>query len=780
MFGLLKDGMITFAVVLAAFLSIGSAFAADTAQGASARILSISVEGNRFVESETILAKMAVKTGDKLDRRRLSKDVRTLHQTGYFSDVRFTGSRSDQGIKLVCHVKEYPLIASLKMVGNDEHGTKDMQLRMKLKPGRIFSPRNQQSDRNTIVKGYLKDGYYQVNVQFAATPRKDGRVDVLITVNEGEVTRISRIRFIGNSAFSNETLRGAIASRQMNLVSWLSDKDVFDQNRFSADSQLLQQFYLNNGYLDMQIESTHLAMSPDKTTFDLSFSVHEGEQYEVSKVDLQGDLVPDQETLQELITLKPGKVYSLTNLRETIEAITSRVGDEGYAFASVTPLLNRNIDERTVAVSFDIEKGEEVYIERIEITGNTKTEDEVARRVMKQSEGARYSGSQVEQTKRELKRAVYVQDVRVSLQKGSSADKINMKVDLNEKKTGSFSGGIGYSQIEKVTFQAKVSEENLFGKGYQANLNGEIGSVTQNISTSLTDPYFLGENMSASINMSKSQTDALSTTNYRTESVGGGLGFGMPLAVGLTYGISYQYNRTDLALDVPTTSLFTLAQLGRQTTGEVSQSLTWDTRDRLVASSEGQLHQLRFGVAGLGGNNKFYEASVSSKAYFPFGENNDFILNPGFTSAYIRGYGNKDVPIYRRYSLGGIGSVRGFDSLGISLRDPVTLEPVGGDKKVTASLNFFFPLPYMSTSGFRGLTFVDAGTMWGSVSATIPGAVPVNVVKPFSLSEMRYSAGLGFEWLSPIGPVGLVWAVPIRTVKGDIEKNVEFVLGGSF
>jgi len=771
--------MITLAVVLTAFLFIGTASAVEGVQETASRILSIDVKGSRFVEKETILAKMAVKSGQVLDRRRLSKDIRTLHQTGFFSDVRFTGSRTDKGIHLVCHVKEYPLIASVKMEGNNEHGFKDLQLRMKLRPGRIFSPRNQQSDRNTLLKGYLKDGFYQVDVQFSATPRKDGRVDVLVTVNEGEITRISRIQFIGNNAFTNETLRGEIASRQISLLAWVSDKDVFDQERFSADTQLLQQYYLNNGYLDMKIESTRLSMSSDKGSFDLTFSIHEGEQYKVSSIDVLGDLVPDQETLQAQVVLKADRTYSLKELRESIDAITNTVGDEGYAFASVTPLLKRNIDDRTVAVSFDVEKGDEVYVERIEITGNKKTEDEVVRRIIKQSEGARYSGSQVAQSKKDLKRAVYVQDARVSLEKASSANKVKMKVVLNEKKTGSFSAGVGYSQTEKVTLQAKITEENLLGKGYQVNLNGEIGSLTQNISTSLTDPYFLGRNISASISAFKTQTDPIATSNYSNESLGGGLGIGIPLTHELSYGIAYKYNRTDLTLSEPTTSPFILSQLGRQTTGEVIQSLSWDSRDRMMAPREGQVHQLSVGVAGLGGSNKFYETSFSSKAYIPFGENKDFVLNPNFSTSYIRGYSNIDIPLYRRFSLGGIGSVRGFDSLGISLRDPVTGEAVGGDKMVSASLNFFFPLPYMTASGFRGLAFVDAGTVWGSVSSTVAG-VTLNVVEPFSLSHMRYSAGLGFEWLSPIGPVGLAWAVPIRTVKGDLEKNVEFMLGGSF
>ncbi|OIO73926.1 MAG: outer membrane protein assembly factor BamA [Zetaproteobacteria bacterium CG1_02_53_45] len=779
MVGSLKYWIITCGILLAGLLSITAASAAEENQDVSSRILSIEVEGNRYAEKETILAKMGVKVGDILNRRQLSKDVRTLHQTDFFSDVRFTGTRTSRGIHLVCHVKEYPVIASVEIEGNDEHKTKDLQLRMSLKPGRIFNPHNQESDRNTLLKGYLKDGFYQVTVDYFATPRADGRVDLLVKINEGQVTHISRIRFIGNKVFSSNTLRNEILSRQMDLPSWISDKDVFDQNRFAADAQLLQQYYLNNGYIDMQIESVHLAMSSDKKSFDLSFSIHEGEQYTVSSTDVQGDMVPDKETLKALITLKDNSIYSLATMRDSLDAITARVGDEGYAFASVTPLMNRNTDDRTVAVSFDVEKGDEVYVERIEISGNVKTEDQVVRRELRQSEGARYSGTQLDRSKKDLRRAPYVEDVRVSLQKAASADKVNMMVDLTEKKTGSISGGIGYSQVEQVTFQAKISENNLFGKGYQANLNGTYGKVTQNITSSLTDPYFMGMNMSATVNGFKNKTDPISTSNYQMNSVGGGLGFGIPIFDEFSYSASYQYNSTDLTLIIPTTSLFTLSQIGKQTTGELTQSLTWDSRDTLMAAAEGQMHQLRFGVAGLGGKNKFYDASFSSKVYFPLNEKKNIVLNPGFEVGYIRGYGNKDVPLYRRYSLGGSGSVRGFDSMGISIRDPITLEPVGGDKKFTASLNLFFPLPFVATSGVRGVAFVDAGTVWGSVTATVAGNT-LNVTEPFSLTRMRSSAGLGVEWMSPVGPIGLIWALPIRSVKGDLQRSLEVMLGGAF
>jgi len=770
---LLVVGFLLFGVLLWQ----GESVAADLSQ-TSPLILSIDVKGNHNVEKEAVLAKINTRPGQPLDRRQLSRDVRKLYKSGFFSDIRFVGTRTAEGIHLVCHVKEYPLIASLTMEGNDQFPTKDLQLKMKLKPGRIYSSKNRESDRNTLRKGYLKEGYYQVGIDFVPAKRKDGRIDLLIRVHEGEVTRINRIHIIGNEAFSDNVLRKELASRTSDLFSWFSDRDIFDTKRFGADGQLLQQYYLDHGYLDMKLDSEQITMAADKKSFSLTFSIHEGIRYSVEKVTLQGDLIPDQETLQTLISMDVGDIYSLSEMRATIDAITDRVGDEGYAFATVTPMLERNIDDHTVAITFDIEKGEEVYIERIEVSGNDKTEDKVIRRMLNQSEGARYSGSQVKQSKEKLRRAPFVDDLRVSFPKASADDKVDMKVDLTEKKSGSITGGIGFSQVEKVILTAKVQEQNFLGKGYQININGTLGKVTQNVTTSLTDPYFMGNNISATVNAFKTKADPQRTVNYQTDAIGSGLSFGIPLADYISYGIDYQITRTELSKVPATASVIQKAQEGRHSNGELTQNITWDSRDLIMAPTSGHLDTIRFAFSGLGGSFHFVEGFASSKWYFPFGEKKNVILNPSFRIGGIRGYSGSDIPLWRRYSLGGIGSVRGFDSFGISVRDAAG-ESIGGDSQGLASLNLFFPLPYMQTSGFRGVVFSDAGIVWGSASATV-GATTINVHEPFSLSRVRYAAGFGIEWLSPIGPVGLSWAYPIRKMPGDIEKTFEFALGTTF
>jgi len=764
---------VLFAVALAMFPAIG--FSAEPT--VEKRVSSIEVSGNRYVESAAILANVETKVGKLLSKKIISQDVKRLFKTGNFEDVYVVGTPQADGIRLTYTVKENPLISKLEILGNDEVVDKDLKPKLSLKPGRVFSAAKLRADRNTIRKAYLKKGYYQVDVTAKTVIEKDERVALTLTVKEGKVTHIKRIQFINNTAFSDSDLRGVLASQESDFMSWITDKDVFNKERFGGDAQLLQQHYLDNGYLDITIESTQISLTPDKKDFYLTFGLHEGPQYSVNGIDIQGDMVPSREILLEAVELEEGEIYSVTALRNSITAMEEKVGDEGYAFASVTPLFKRDVALKKVSITFDIEKGREVYIERIEISGNEKTEDPVVRRELRQIEGSRYSASRVRRSKERLKNAQLYKDVRVNLEKSEADDLVQMNINLEEDKTGSFSLGAGYSQLEKVFLTAAVEERNFLGKGYRTNLSADLGASTQNFNVNLADPYFLDSEVYASLSMFKTQTKLNDIVSYKQDSYGGGVNFAFPIAEKLTYAIGYQYNRSKLS-DIPASaSLILLSQAGVQTTGEVAQSITWDSLDRAVAPTEGHQESLGLTVAGLGGNSKFVELTASTRSYFSLGEG--FIFSPTFTASIIKGFGDKGLPIYRRYSLGGIGTLRGFDSYGVSIRDPITGDVIGGDKMARASLDLFFPMPYMETAGFRGVFFLDAGSTWGSVSTSV-GALSLNVSEKFSTSRIRSSVGVGIEWMSPVGPLSMVWGFPIKKVAGDLERNFEFGLGIGF
>ncbi len=744
---------------------------------AERKIISVEVSGNRYVESAAILANVQATAGERFSRKQISRDVRALFATGYFADVHVEGFPGAGGVRLVYVVKENPLIASIEILGNDEIPDKDLKPKLDLKPGRVFSDTKLRKDRNSIRKAYLKKGFYQVDVTAEKKVRADGRIDLSLSVSEGRVTHIKSINFIGNNAFSDQLLQDEIASRESNFGSWFSDRDVFNKERFGGDAQMLQQYYLNHGYLDMKVESAQLSLTPDKENFYLNFSLYEGPQYYVDQVELQGDLVPSREVLEEAITFEKGDLYTVTELRNSIQAIEQKVGDEGYAFVSATPLFKRDIESQMVTITFDIEKGQQVYVERIEISGNEKTTDKVVRRELRQYEGERYKSTGVNRSKERLGRTRLFKEVRVNLEKTEDPDRVKMNVKVDDDKTGSFSAGLGYSQLEKVFLTGKIEERNFLGRGLVTNVQADMGASTQNFSGNFADPYFLDSEVGASLSVYKTQTKLNEVVFYNENNIGAGVNFVVPLTEFVSYSIGYQYDKSNITNIDPAASIALRSQEGKNTTGEMSTSISWDTRNSGFAPTKGHLETVGIRVAGLGGSNKFYEMYASTESYFSLG--NDFVLRPKMAVDSISGLAGKEIPINRRYSLGGVGSLRGFDSLGVSLRDTVTKEALGGDKKFTASLDLFFPLPYMETSGFRGVFFVDAGTTWGTINTSFAGQV-LNVSEKFSGSKIRTSAGVGIEWLSPVGPLSLAWGFPINKVQGDHLRSFEFALGTSF
>ena len=627
------------------------------------RMVSVEVSGNRYVESDAILANVESKAGDAFSKKQISRDVRALFATGYFKDVRVEGFPEAGGLKIVFIVVENPLIASLEILGNDEIPDKDLKPKLGLKPGRVYSAIKLRKDRNTIRKAYLKKGYYQLDVTAKTKVRPDGRIDLTLNVLEGDVTHIKSINFIGNSAFSDAKLQDEIASRESNFGSWFSDRDVFNKERFGGDGQMLQQYYLNHGYLDMKIESAQLSLTPDKESFYLTFSLYEGPQYTIDQIELQGDMVPSREVLLEAVTLEKEGVYSVTELRNTIQAMEEKVGDEGYAFASVTPLFKRDIEARKVSITFDIEKGQQVYVERIEISGNVKTTDKVVRRELRQYEGERYKASGVKRSKDRMGRTQLFKDIRVSLEKQEELDRVKMNVNVEDDKTGSFKAGLGYSQLEKVFLTLGIEERNFLGKGYVTNVSADLGASTQNFSGKFADPYFLGSDVAASLNLYKTQTKLNDVTSFNQDDINGGINFAIPLTEFISYSIGYQYDRTNITDVAATSSIVVRSQLGRQTTGVVSNAISWDTRNSGFAPTKGHQEIVGVNVAGLGGDNRFYELYASTTSWFSLGEGVVFRPKMGFSS--VNGMRGKDVPISRRYSLVGVGSLRGFDSYGV-------------------------------------------------------------------------------------------------------------------
>ncbi|MDQ6991587.1 MAG: outer membrane protein assembly factor BamA [Mariprofundaceae bacterium] len=760
-------------VLLCAFFSLNVWAASGEAINTGDRIISLNVEGNRYIESAAILMDVDTKVGDRLNQRTMSRDIQRLYVSGVYQDLKFTGVRNNTGIKLTLHVKEQPFISHYEIIGNDAVTSKDLKHRLKLKDGMIFTPSLMRKDINTLRRGYLKKGFYQVNIQPEKTMLSDGSMKLMVHIIEGDKTRVRQIRFMGNHDFTDDALISEVSARSSNLLTWLINKDIINQKKFKNDAQHLSQFYQDHGYLDMKVESSQLLLTPDKKSFYLNFSIHEGAIYTINKLDVTGDLIPSKEKLMDKIKLAVGQHYSLSDLRTSIQNMTILVGDEGYAFANVTPLFKRNLTDHTVAITFDVEKGRKVYIERIEIEGNEKTDDIVARREMRLDESERFSATGMRLSKEKLGRLQLFKDVRISMPKGSAPDRVNVKVNVTENKTGSFIVGFGYSQIQKMLFRVKTSQKNLLGKGYGLSATADVGSRTQNFNVSLSDPYFLDRDIQASVNVNKTQTKLtqIQRTTYTQNNVGGGFGLTFALSEHVSNSINYQYSNTNISNLPVNSTLILQSQAGHQTTSELGDTLYFDSRDRATETHSGAVYSLHVSGATVGGNNRFVEESISTKKYFSM--SNDVVLRASSAVSLIQGYARKNVPIYRRYSLGGGNILHGFDYYGVSMRDPITGAVVGGNKKLSANLDLFFPLPYVQTSGIRGVLFVDVGTVWGSAISNVPAVT-------FNANSLRASTGLGIEWASPVGPVTLSFAKVLKKQPQDILRSFNFGLGTTF
>ncbi len=755
--------------------------AAGTALAGPPRIAAIEVQGLRMLDARAALDLLTFHEGEALDRARLGESVKRLFRSGLFRDVEVRAEQARDGVRLVLRVKENPIIATLRFEGNDEFSDKTLKTRLKmLRPGRVLSPQAVHKALLRIRKGYFKKGYYQVQVEVRTHERSDGRVDVVVAIDEGAQTRIKRIGFLGVHAFAPEELAHRIISKAESMGTAITDRDVFARDKTAADVQLIEEFYQNRGFLDARVESATARVALDRSGFILAYGVREGVRYRIGEVRLSGDLVPSEAALRKRLKLHPGEWYSLKKLRETIEALTEAVGEEGYAYANVTPLFRRDPENGLVDVTFEIEKGPEIYIRRIEITGNERSDDETIRRELRQDEAARYDARRMRLSKRRVKRLESVKDARFTLKRRMDAPNLaDLDVELEEQKTGSLSFGIGYSQLEKTFIQGRVSEKNLFGKGYQASFNGQIGARTQNFTLSFTDPYFLGDDLAATWTLYNQDTrfnQVITTVAYQTRSAGGSFSLSWPIGEFWSLGASYRYDRTNLANVPAGASLLVRAQAGRHTTGELGFSVSYDTRDRTIAPTDGAFASLALNAAGLGGTSRFTEARLSLRAYHALDAEGSWVLAPAMELGAI---GGPRLPLYRRYSLGGLGSVRGFDYYGISLRDPATQEALGGNRMWTVNLNLYTPVPGLQTAGFRGVVFADAGTVWGAVHEQL-GAQRIDVTQRFSSGSMRASVGFGFEWISPIGPIGMYWGFPVRKQAQDVVRRFEFALGAMF
>ena len=748
----------------------------------------IRVEGVQRTEAGTVFSYLPIRVGDRFDPERGTQAIRALYASGLFKDVRL----EVDGDVLVVIVDERPAISAIDLSGVTEF-EKDQVLKslrdVGLAEGRIFDRSLLERAEQELRRQYLSRGLYGVEVKSTVTPIERNRVNVSIAAIEGEISRIRSIAFTGNTVFSDGVLRSQMELSTPNWLSWYTKRDQYSRQKLSADLETVRSFYLNRGYLDFKIDSVQVSISPDKRDIFVSVNLSEGERYNVSGIKLTGELLGLDEELQPLIDVKPGEVFSAERINAIAKRITDRMSTLGYAFASANPIPEPDLEKRQVAFTIVVDPGRRVYVRRVNIAGNNRTRDEVIRREVRQYESAWFDSDRVRLSRDRIDRLGFFESVTVDTPAVPSApDQVDVNVTVKERATGNLQVGAGYSSAEGLVLSAGIAQQNLFGSGNALSLEINTSKANRIIAISHTDPYVTTEGISRSIELFDRRSDlaelGLSSVGYST--LGGGVVFGVPFTEfdRVFFGLRYENTEIDLTPFSP----FRYVQYVEQF-GEKSDSLAltagWsrDDRDNLLVPTRGR-YQRAFSEVGLPGLDlQYYRLTYQYQQYFSFFPRVTFAFNGEI--GYGDGYSGDPYPFFKNYYVGGIGSVRGFESGTLGPRD-IDGSPLGGTRRINFSFEAYMPIPGADRT-LRGLAFVDGGWVWGQVVKRDSNGIPVIVDgRPqyengkVDFGDLRYSVGLGVAWISPLGPLRLSYAYPLNSKPDDRIQRFQFQIGTGF
>ncbi len=743
----------------------------------------IRVEGIQRTEAGTVFNYLPVKIGENMDDDKAAQAIKALFSTGFFKDVRL---EQENGV-LVVTVQERPAIAQISFSGNKAFPSDKMKEGLKqigLAEGLIFDRSMLDKAEQELKRQYLSQGKYGAKIKIVVSPMERNRVAVRFDIEEGMVAKIKSINIVGNQSFKESELFEQFNLTTPNWMSWWTKDDQYSKQKLSADLEALRSFYMNQGYMDFSIDSTQVSITPDKRDIYITISITEGEKYTVSDIKMAGEMLLPEDELRKLITVEPGEMFNRQKITESSKAIGDRLGDEGYAFSNVNAVPEVDKEKRNVAFTFFVDPGRRVYVRRINLTGNTRTRDEVIRREMRQLESAWYSASKIERSKQRLDRTGYFSDVNVETPAvAGTADQVDLDVNVTEKSTGSVMFGAGLSSSEGVVLGVTINQANFLGTGNRVSAQINTGKVNTTYSFSYTDPYFTPDGVSRGFNVYRKDVDStsLDVSSYKTSSYGAGMNFGVPLNErdSINFGLTVDYTMLNLS---PSSSTRFLRYCNFDTSGcdntLLRADLGWahDTRDNILYPNRGVLQRINaeFGLPGL--DQEYYKLSYQHTWYKDITKNFTLMLNG--EAGMGGGYGGKDLPFFKNFYAGGVASVRGYDTSSIGPRefDTGTSKDfaVGGTRRIVGNAELFFPVPGLKDSKqFKLSAFVDGGTVWGGETSATIGCSGAS-------DCLRFSTGVGVSWYSPFGPIKVVLAKPLNEKSGDKTQTLQFQLGSQF
>ncbi|HEY8036976.1 MAG TPA: outer membrane protein assembly factor BamA [Methylobacter sp.] len=763
----------------------------------------IQVKGLQRISVGTVYNYLPVNVGEKFSLDNVGPAIKALFKTGFFKDI----SLEREGSTLIVNVVERPSIAKIIFEGNKDLSKDDLTKALKkigLAEGKVFDQQVLDKVEQELSRQYFSHGKYGLKIKTDVSNLTRNRVGIHINISEGRVAKIKQINVVGNNVFDDKTLLRNLELNTSNLLSFYTKDDQYSKQKLQADLETLRSYYLDRGYINFSIESTQVAITPDKKDIYVTINVKEGDVYTLEKVKLAGNLVVDPPELIKLVKVGPGEIFSRKNATETSKAISDRLGDDGYAFANVNMVPEINEAKKTVDMTFFVDPGKRVYVRRINMKGNNKTRDEVLRREMRQMESSWASSSKIERSKTRLERLGYFEEVNVETPPvAGTADQIDVNYTVVEKASGNLSAGIGFSQTQGIVLNANIAQDNVFGSGKRVNVAFNNSSYVTSYQFGFYNPYFTVDGVSQGYNLgyTKRNAGAVNIANYSTNVANAGINFGIPLN---------EFDSLRFDVDVKHTTLSTTAFSSNQicdfifgnnginqctnnsgtigvansrpivkATGDtfltLSPAVGWthDTLNRAIFPNKGQ--QQRFSALATvpGSDLEYYKVGYKHQLYFPLAK--DFTFRLQGEVGYGGGYGKTtSLPFFENYFGGGTGSIRGFKNNTVGPRDSNGFS-FGGSSKIIGNAEVFFPVPFMpETKSVRLGTFLDAGS----------------ISNGFKTNDLKYSVGVSGEWLSPFGALSVSAALPLNaapittaadgTITGDQKQMFQFNFGQNF
>lgn len=741
----------------------------------------IDVRGAQRVGVDAVRSNITIRPGQSFSNVDIDESVKRLYATGFFSDVRISVS----GGTLVVNVSENQLVNQVVFNGNRK--IKDDKLRgvVQTQPMGPYSDSLISADIERIREAYAGIGRSDIEVTTQVVPVAEGRVNLAFVINEGERTKIDKINFVGNNAYGDGRLSALIQTKRSNMLSFLTRKDVYNEDKLRADEEALRQFYYNHGYADFRVISSDVTLDETGNEYAITITVDEGERYKFGNIAVESTVEGiDGAELERLVETRAGNTYSARDVQKSMEAISQRVSAAGYPFARVVPRGDRNFENNTIGVTYLVDQGERAYVERIEIRGNTRTRDYVIRREFDISEGDAFNQETISRAKRRLEALGYFTSVNISTAPGSASDRVVVVVDVVDQPTGSFSIGAGYSVGgDGFVLEASVEEKNFLGRGQfiRVAVGGGLDDA-RTYNFSFTEPYFLGYRLAAGFDVFRSETSSNSYYDY--EETGATLRVTAPITEELATTVRYTYKELKYTEDgaygadgLPYTAddklsapYIDLIENSPWKQSIVGHSVVYNSVDDRLMPREGIYANFTHEYAGLGGDSEYYKAYAKFRYYHTLSDEYDLIGSLSASAGHVVSTGG-DLNVFDQFQIGG-KDLRGFENSGIGPR--VDGDALGGTTYFTASVEANFPLPlFPQDMNIRGAVFADAGTLYGNDVGNSAGAVGTDM-------SLRASVGAGVLWLSPFGPLRFDYAVPVAKEDFDEVQNFRFSMANAF